>query len=878
MPADAHTDQKLPMHTAIEPEKTREAALLGLKIIRWMYGELAHTIVKVLNKHGRLNFFELVQQVQEVRAKDLQQESSGERRPLEWEQKEREEQVRNGRGANKRGRREDRMVREREHNRSLLMSKEEVAASVMSLLRMGSVVANEWINPGIQGRKEGKAEVLFELDMPRTLNLLRVPLIHAVMETTVKRSSVREVRLVMRVLVRHGRLTLEQLVDASVEELRKEWGKRGDLEDADEAGGDDGGRKGEGGGGGGGGRRTNTYQTSEIDMDGDGDSVQTGLDVEEERLRGDLQRPDDRMNTDDLTGDVRFTEAVKYTNTENIIDRSAVNAQADALLRNMSSDELVERFRDLVNELINKQIVEKAPPAILWPPEDRVHQNAMKKGKAKEKGDGQGEDEVAECENKRHGMLVRELYSFNRFVRKDTWENPNRKPKHSYTEGEKSYATQMTTRTPATDRAVTIEPEHEEWRINFQELNRRVYNCIAVETVRTGLEGVDKLDADICGRVVEAMLYATDSPPPADSSFESIVPLMSRSDPMNIETIRKASEDIHEPHLMLNTAQIRETVKAMLADSRAEERENAMDGRDDRDDDDGDDGDDVRGANFPRIKVEAAAAAADDDRNPSRKRRKAAAEADARIREAAEADSRNQPPTNPQKLPPLSSCLKVHPRDGKPGSKSTTYLFDTPTALNIARTAKLLEIVEQRFGPSGKRVWNMLNTDGQMEQKAISQDSMLGNTRPREILYAMLRNGFVALQDIPRNADRAPSRTFYTWRATTPNAICTTAVMLYKASSNLLQNLQDTLNSESWKDIHKRNEQRMDVDQDTVDEINWKKCTVLDNLLALDQEVALFQLSSGEGAGAGAGGGGIGGGADEAEEDNGDGRDVKRKA
>ena len=34
----------------------------------------------------------------------------------------------------------------------------------------------------------------------------------------------------------------------------------------------------------------------------------------------------------------------------------------------------------------------------------------------------------------------------------------------------------------------------------------------------------------------------------------------------------------------------------------------------------------------------------------------------------------------------------------------------------------------------------------------------------RQLLYGMLKAGFMAVTDIPKTADRAASRTFYTWR------------------------------------------------------------------------------------------------------------------
>lgn len=69
-----------------------------------------------------------------------------------------------------------------------------------------------------------------------------------------------------------------------------------------------------------------------------------------------------------------------------------------------------------------------------------------------------------------------------------------------------------------------------------------------------------------------------------------------------------------------------------------------------------------------------------------------------------------------------------------------------------------------RFGVPGLRIFNLLLTRGQLEQKQVADFGMLPVKDTRELLYQMMRDGFLSLQDIPRSADRAPSRSFYTWR------------------------------------------------------------------------------------------------------------------
>ncbi|KAI8111617.1 hypothetical protein M9435_004117 [Picochlorum sp. BPE23] len=186
-------------------------------------------------------------------------------------------------------------------------------------------------------------------------------------------------------------------------------------------------------------------------------------------------------------------------------------------------------------------------------------------------------------------------------------------------------------------------------------------------------------------------------------------------------------------------------------------------------------------------------------------------------------------------LPPLSSCLQTN----------GNIRFRTTEALRIARHLSLLAIIEQRFGSSARRVWNMLYLGGQMEQKAIATESMLHNGEAREVLYAMLRNGFVTLQDVPRNADRAPSRTFYTWRAPLDMATIRATIMLYRTANNLLSRMahETSTNSELLRRVHLVNQGRMDASQLNASQLHKLKATVRiteSALIDIESQIAIF--------------------------------------
>jgi len=139
----------------------------------------------------------------------------------------------------------------------------------------------------------------------------------------------------------------------------------------------------------------------------------------------------------------------------------------------------------------------------------------------------------------------------------------------------------------------------------------------------------------------------------------------------------------------------------------------------------------------------------------------------------------------------------------------------------------------------------MLYIEGQMEQRAIATEAMMHNTEAREILYAMLRNGFISLQDVPRNPDRAPSRTFYTWRATMETACARACVMLYRTANNLLARMahETAMHSELLHRVHLVNQGRMDSSQLDAASLHKLKRTVRiieASLISVDSQLSTF--------------------------------------
>jgi hypothetical protein len=71
-----------------------------------------------------------------------------------------------------------------------------------------------------------------------------------------------------------------------------------------------------------------------------------------------------------------------------------------------------------------------------------------------------------------------------------------------------------------------------------------------------------------------------------------------------------------------------------------------------------------------------------------------------------------------------------------------------------------------RYGERGLRAFNLLLQRGFLEQRQVAEQCLSPLREARELLYRMLRDGALQLQDVPRSADRtAPSRSAYLFGA-----------------------------------------------------------------------------------------------------------------
>lgn len=136
-----------------------------------------------------------------------------------------------------------------------------------------------------------------------------------------------------------------------------------------------------------------------------------------------------------------------------------------------------------------------------------------------------------------------------------------------------------------------------------------------------------------------------------------------------------------------------------------------------------------------------------------------------------------------------------------------------------------------------------------MDEKRLQEISLLSSKDLRQVLGGMQATGFVDLQEVPRDAQRQPSRTIYLWFYD-PDRVCRNLLQdTYKAMSRCLQRirfernrLREFLDKTERSDV-KGNEERYlsEAELKTLQQWRAKEALLLGEVSRLDDLVAVLR-------------------------------------
>ncbi|OJJ44866.1 hypothetical protein ASPZODRAFT_17782 [Penicilliopsis zonata CBS 506.65] len=165
------------------------------------------------------------------------------------------------------------------------------------------------------------------------------------------------------------------------------------------------------------------------------------------------------------------------------------------------------------------------------------------------------------------------------------------------------------------------------------------------------------------------------------------------------------------------------------------------------------------------------------------------------------------------------------------------------------RHTELERIIEARYGDVALRVVRVLHAKGKLDEKRLQEISLLPFKDLRQVLASMQAGGFVDLQEVPRDAQRQPSRTIYLWFYDPDRVAAGILEDTYKAMSRCLQRirferarLREFLDKTERSDV-KGNEERYlsEGELKTLHQWRAKEALLLGEVSRLDDMVAVFR-------------------------------------
>ncbi len=128
---------------------------------------------------------------------------------------------------------------------------------------------------------------------------------------------------------------------------------------------------------------------------------------------------------------------------------------------------------------------------------------------------------------------------------------------------------------------------------------------------------------------------------------------------------------------------------------------------------------------------------------------------------------------------------------GIPAEAPQTLRFIPGRLIAEVRMETMEEMIKQRYGKSGRRVFRAIAIEGALEDKMIADRCMLDPKTVREKLFALQRDKFVDVQEVPRSHDAQRAvNWFYLWRVR-PHYVCERFLeILYKSQLNVILRLE----------------------------------------------------------------------------------------
>ena len=124
-------------------------------------------------------------------------------------------------------------------------------------------------------------------------------------------------------------------------------------------------------------------------------------------------------------------------------------------------------------------------------------------------------------------------------------------------------------------------------------------------------------------------------------------------------------------------------------------------------------------------------------------------------------------------------------------SQTPHYSLSFTSFFRHIRLRHLQSLIKEKYSPLASRVFCLLSERNQLEESQIAEYAIAPRKNVRELLYELMRGGFISVQEIPKSNDRQPSRTFYCWNVNSVRAQIVMVESMYFSLCNLRRRVEE---------------------------------------------------------------------------------------
>ncbi|KAJ6547130.1 RNA polymerase III subunit RPC82-domain-containing protein [Mycena capillaripes] len=173
------------------------------------------------------------------------------------------------------------------------------------------------------------------------------------------------------------------------------------------------------------------------------------------------------------------------------------------------------------------------------------------------------------------------------------------------------------------------------------------------------------------------------------------------------------------------------------------------------------------------------------------------------------------------------------------GSSKVQVEFET--ICKRLRRRVLESVTRERHGAEGVRILRLLLDTGKMDEKQISKVVMIPGKDVRPLLALMSAESLISSQEVPKSADRNPSRMFYLWHVDLQKAYSVILGNLYKTLYNIGLRRQAEEEEPLVKAVLEKRE-RSDVSQDEAGLMSRMELDMIKEWEAKQEKLTVLEM------------------------------------